>query len=121
MMKPRPGRHILWSDAEDVAPDGAWNSFRLVSTKRSRRWSAGLRPAAAPHSSLPLHRRRDFETKRIQTNETGRVVLVVGLRRIGFHRGDARMVEAHGGFAARDHDVAFVKFHAHRAGHVFLA
>jgi len=31
----------------------------------------------------------------IQPDEAGGVVLVVGLCRIGFHRGDVRVVEAH--------------------------
>ena len=46
--------------------------------------------------------------------------MVVGLGRVGFHRGDVRVVETHRGFAAADHDVALVEFHAHRAGDVLL-
>ena len=68
-----------------------------------------------------MHLRRDFQAQRVEADEAGGVVLVVGLGRVGFHRGEVRVVEAHGGFAACDHDVALVKFHAHRAGHVLLA
>ena len=67
-----------------------------------------------------MHLRRDFQAQAVQADEAGGVVLVVGLGRVGFHRGDVRVVEAHGGLAARDHEVALVKFHAHRAGDVLL-
>jgi len=59
---------------------------------------------------LPMHLRRDFEAQAVQPDETRGVVLVVGFGRVGFHRGDVRVVEAHRGFAAGDHDVALVKF-----------
>ena len=67
-----------------------------------------------------MHLRRDFQAQGVQPDEAGGVVLVVGLGRVGFHRGDVRVVEAHRGFAAADHDVALVKFHAHGAGDVLL-
>ena len=43
-----------------------------------------------------LHLRRDFQAERVEPDEAGGVVLVVGARRVGFHRGDVRVVEAHG-------------------------
>ena len=48
---------------------------------------------------LPMHLGRDFQAKTVQADEAGGVVLVVGLGRVGFHRGDVRVVEAHRGFA----------------------
>ena len=69
---------------------------------------------------LFMHLRRDFQAQAVQPDETGGVVLVVGFGRVGLHRGDVRVVEAHRGFATADHDVALVKFHTHRAGDVPL-
>ena len=68
-----------------------------------------------------MHLGRDFQAQGVEPDEAGGVVLVVGLGRVGFHRGDVRVVEAHRGFAAGDHDVTLVEFHAHGAGHVPLA
>ena len=71
-----------------------------------------------------MHLRRDFQAQAVQPDKSRGVVLVVGPAvrdRVGFHRGEVRVVEADRGFAARDHDIALVKFHAHRAGHVLLA
>ena len=56
----------------------------------------------------------------IERDEAGRVVLIVGFRRVGFHGGDVRIVEADPRFAAGRVDAALVKFHAHRAGDVLL-
>jgi hypothetical protein len=39
---------------------------------------------------------RDFQAQGVEPDEAGGVVLVAGLRRVGFHRGDVRVVEAHG-------------------------
>ena len=50
----------------------------------------------------------NLQPQSIQPDEAGGVVLVVRLCRIGFHRGDVRIVEAHRTLAAGDHDVAFV-------------
>ena len=55
-----------------------------------------------------MHLRRHFQPQAIQPNETRRVVLVVGFGRVGFHRGNVRVVQAHFGFATGDHDVALV-------------
>ena len=63
---------------------------------------------------------RDFQAQAVQADETGGVVLVVGFARVGFHRGDVRVVEAHRAPAAGHHDVALVKFHAHGAADVPL-
>jgi hypothetical protein len=67
-----------------------------------------------------MYLRRDTQAQAVEANETGSVVLVVGFGRVGFHGGNGRVVKAHGGFAAGDHDVAFVKFHADGTGDVFL-
>jgi len=37
--------------------------------------------------SLPMHLGRDFQAQGVQADEAGGVVLVVGLGRVGFHRG----------------------------------
>ena len=45
-----------------------------------------------------MHLGRDFQAQAVQADETGGVVLVVGLGRVGFHRGLAlrdAVVEAH--------------------------
>ena len=34
-----------------------------------------------------MHLRRDFQAEAVQADEAGGVVLVVGLGRVGFHRG----------------------------------
>ena len=39
-----------------------------------------------------MHLRRDFQAQGIEPDEAGGVVLVVGLGRVGFHRGDVRVV-----------------------------
>ena len=44
---------------------------------------------------LRVNFRRDFQAQAVQADEAGGVVLVVGLGRVGFHRGDVRIVEAH--------------------------
>ena len=36
---------------------------------------------------LPLHLRGDFQSQGVEPDEAGGVVLVVGLGRVGFHRG----------------------------------
>ncbi len=48
------------------------------------------------HSQGLLHLRRDFQPQRVEADEPGGVVLVVGTRRVGLHRGHVRIVEAHG-------------------------
>ena len=55
-----------------------------------------------------MHLRRHFQSQRIQPDETRRVVLIVRLRRVGFHGGDVRVVEAHRGLASGGHDVALI-------------
>ena len=47
-----------------------------------------------------MHLRRDFQAQRVEADEAGGVVLVVGLGRVGFHRGDVRVAEAHGQFVS---------------------
>ena len=42
---------------------------------------------------LPMHLRRDFQAQAVQADEAGGVVLVVGLGRVGFHRGDVRVTQ----------------------------
>ncbi len=45
-----------------------------------------------------MHLRRDFHAQSIQPNESRRVALVVGPAvrdRVGFHRGEVRIGEAH--------------------------
>jgi hypothetical protein len=37
---------------------------------------------------LPMHLRRDFQAQAVQADEAGGVVLIVGLGRVGFHRGN---------------------------------
>ena len=37
-----------------------------------------------------MHLRRHFQTQRVEPDEAGRIVLVVGFGRVGFHRGDVR-------------------------------
>src|SRR5438094_447076 len=69
-------------------------------------------------SLLPLHPRRDLQPQRIESYEPRRVILVICLRRVGFHRGDGRVVEAQGRFAAAAQNTAFVELHAYGAGHV---
>src|SRR5215510_802548 len=59
-------------------------------------------------SLLPLHLSRHFQSQRVEPDEARRVVLIVGLRRVGFHRGDVRVIEAHLGLATRNHDVALI-------------
>ena len=44
---------------------------------------------------LPMHLGRDFQAQAVQADETGGVVLVVSLGRVGFHRGDVRVVGKH--------------------------
>ena len=34
-----------------------------------------------------MHLRRDFQAQGVESDEAGGVVLIVGLRRVGFHRG----------------------------------
>src|ERR1039458_4313767 len=72
------------------------------------------------HSLLPLDAGADFQPQRVEPDEAGGVVLVVGFGRVGFHGGDGRVVEAHRGFAASAHDVALVKLHAHGASDILL-
>ena len=43
-----------------------------------------------------MHLRRDFQAQGVEPDEAGGVVLIVGLGRVGFHRGEVRVVEAHG-------------------------
>ena len=59
--------------------------------------------------------------KTIQADEAGGVVLVVGLCRVGLHRGDMRIVETELGLTARRMDAALVELHPHRAADVLLA
>ena len=68
-----------------------------------------------------MHLGRDFQAQGVELDEAGGVVLVVGLGRVGIHRGDVRIVKAHRGFAAGNHDVALIQLHPHGAGHVLLA
>src|ERR1043166_178097 len=66
---------------------------------------------------LSRHLRGHFQPQCVKPDKPSGIILVVGLGRVGFHRGDLWVVEADRRFAARDHDVALVKLHAHRAGH----
>ena len=70
-------------------------------------------------SSLDL--RRDLESKRIQADEPGRVILVVGLCGIGLHGRNRRVIKAHRGFSPRYHDVSLIELHPHGAGYILLA
>ena len=63
----------------------------------------------------------NFESQGVERDEAGGVALVIGFGRVGFHRGDVRVVKAQRRFAAGGDDVAFVKFEPHGAGDVFLA
>ena len=36
---------------------------------------------------LPMHLGRDFQAQAVQADEAGGVVLIIGLGRVGFHRG----------------------------------
>ena len=54
-------------------------------------------------------------------DEAGGVVLVVGLRGVGFHGGDVGVVEAELALAACGVDAAFVELHTDGAGDVLLA
>ena len=72
-------------------------------------------------SLLPLHPGGDFQAQRVEADEAGGVVLVVGYGGVGFHRGDGGFVEADGGFAAGGHEVAFVELFAAQAKAVFLS
>ena len=36
---------------------------------------------------LPMHLRGDLQSQRVEPDEAGGVVLIVGLGRVGFHRG----------------------------------
>src|SRR5207248_10145455 len=67
------------------------------------------------------HFRGDFEPQSVEADETGGVILIISFRRIGLHRGDSRIVKAEGRFSPRHDEVAFVKFHAHRASDISLA
>ena len=44
-----------------------------------------------------MHLGRDFQAKTVQADEAGGVVLVVGLGRVGFHRGGFRWLVHAGG------------------------
>ena len=45
------------------------------------------------HLFLPLHLCRDFQAQRVEPDEAGGIVLVVGFGRIGFHHGDVRVIQ----------------------------
>ncbi len=64
--------------------------------------------------------RNCFQTQRIQRDEAGGVVLVVGLFLAAFHGGDGFGVHAVRGAAAGLHDVAFVEFQFYFTGNFFL-
>ena len=40
-----------------------------------------------------MHLGRDFEAQAVQADEAGGVVLVVGLGRVGFHRGGSELMQ----------------------------
>jgi len=48
--------------------------------------------------------------QRIEAEEAGGVVLVVGFGGVGFHCGDRWVIQAHRGFAAAAQDAAFARF-----------
>lgn len=68
-----------------------------------------------------MHLGGNAEAEAVQPNESGGVVLVVSLGRIGFHGGDVRIVEADRGLAPGVDDVPLVEFNTNGAGDVALA
>src|SRR5258708_5635177 len=74
-----------------------------------------------PHFSFPrMHFRCDLESQPIQGNESGRIRLVISLRRVSLHGGDLWIVQAHRTHPPGSNHVAFVQFHAHEAGDMLL-
>src|SRR5215218_10151445 len=69
----------------------------------------------------PVDLSGDAEAKPVQTNKAGGVVLVVSFGGVSFHRGDLRIVKAHGRLAARRNYISLVELHAHRAADILLA
>jgi len=67
-----------------------------------------------------MHPRRDLQPQRIQVYKARRVALVIRLRRVRFHRGDVRIVQAHRRFAPGRDDIPFVKLEPDGAGDILL-
>lgn len=68
-----------------------------------------------------IHLRVHAQSQPVEADEAGGVVLVVGLRGVGFHGGDVGVVHAELALAASGVDAAFVQLHADGAGDVLLA
>jgi len=58
-----------------------------------------------------MHLRRDFQSQRIQPDEAGGVVLVVGLGRVGFHRGIHLFIQTAGANRVRHARRELFQFH----------
>src|SRR5262245_43166309 len=86
------------------------NSRRIAATTRLVNVLLGLRSDF----------RCDLESQRIQPNESGGVILIVGLGGVGLHRCDLGIVEADRTPSSRRNDVPFVELEADRAGHILL-
>src|SRR5258706_684352 len=55
-----------------------------------------------------MHLRGNFESKPIQSDESGGIVLIICLGRVSFHRGDMRIIETHWGFSPGSNNVALI-------------
>ena len=90
--------HYLLPSSFARLPNGNLQTFaneRAVSVDVFPRISGPIRKPLF----LPLHLRRDFQTQRVEPDEAGGVVLVVGFGWVGFHRGDVQ-VRVHARFRA---------------------